>query len=251
MLTIAHIARTHHRRELPEQFARIAEAGMTGVEIVVGRGCTCELLESEENCRALAEEAGRCGVRIFSALLADDPQARIGAADHRQRGQAIEQIAAVVRRCRWMGAETLRLAPVGGGVRCGETGFSYQDALNHTYDSLQILRLDFERGGVVAGIMPCLQGFLLSPPEFRELLDRVNSPGIKAALDCTACARFGEPADWITTLQYRLTAVYDESTMAERACDDRALLNALDEVRFEGVFICSGLLLCAGSPPDY
>ena len=266
MLIVAHIEEIHSRRELPGVFARTREAGFDGVEIVIGRGRTCDLSEPEENCREIALEADRCGSRVQSAVLADDPAVCISHTIPESAGggsRVLEQVRAVVQRCRWLGAQTLRLTPAGAGPHSGPYGGqSYQDALNQTCSNLEALHADFERCGVVAGVVPCHHRFLLSPPEFRELIDRVNSPMIGAALDWTACAQVGDPADWITTLQRRLAAVtIDAAAWRDLAaangrvrCADRAeenaaalpdrsaqrTLRALRDIRFDGLLICLG-----------
>ena len=240
MLIVAHIERTHRRRELPELFIRVREAGFDGVEVVVGAGCTCELSESEEDCHALTREAERSGIPVRSALLADDPAVRLGVANERERLRSIEAVRAVVRRCRWLGVRTLRLIPAVAGVGPDGNGLSYQETLNQTWRSLEALRGDFERCGVVAGVMPCHHRFLLSPPEFRELIDRVNSSLVGAALDWDVCARIGSPADWITTLQHRLAAVSLGAAAWNMAVGDQTWLRALRDIRFDGLLICPG-----------
>jgi sugar phosphate isomerase/epimerase len=85
--------------------------------------------------------------------------------------------------------------------------------------------------------MPCHHGFLLSPPEFRELIDRVNSPVVGAALDWSTCAGFGDPADWIATLQHRLAAL---SIDAVAPTWNGTLLPALRDAGFDGMLIHTG-----------
>ncbi len=240
MLIVAHIGRTHRRRELPELFTQACEAGYDGVEVVVGAGCTCELSESEENCRALAHEAERVGTPMRSTLLADDPTVRLGVVNEQERLRNIEAVRAVARRCRWLGVRTLRLVPAVAGTGPDAIGPSYQEALNQTWCSLEALRSDFERCGVVAGVTPCHHHFLLSPPEFRELIDQANSPLVGGALDWDVCARIGSPADWITTLQHRLVAISLGAAAWNEAVGDQTWLRALRDIRFDGLLICPG-----------
>ncbi|MFH0983726.1 MAG: TIM barrel protein [Planctomycetota bacterium] len=207
MLIIAHLDQPHRREEWPKLFAQARAAGFDGVEVVIGDGYACAWSEPEEAYRTLAQEADRCGTPVRSVFLADDPAVRIGIADDAQRAQNLERVRAGIERCRWLGAALLRWIPGAVGPTGDGQAPSYQDALNYTCFGIEALRADFERCGVAAGLIPCYHRFLLSPPEFRELIDRLNSPRIDAALDYAACAQVGEPADWIATLQHRLAAV--------------------------------------------
>ena len=247
MLLVAHLEQTYRRQGLADCFVRAREAGFDGVELVIGPGCTCELSEPEASCRALAHQANQCGTRVHSVLLADDPEVRIGAAGADRRSESCAHVRAALHRCRWLGAQTLRLIPAKVGTGAEGAGHAYQDALNDTCLSLETLRIDFERCGVVVGVMPCHHRFLLSPPEFRELIDRVNSPLVAAALDWTACALVGEPADWIRTLRRRLAAVSIEANVLRGSADSDALLKPLREVRFDGPLILIGEACSAGA----
>ncbi len=238
MRIVAHIERTRRVAELPELFARARQAGFDGVELVIGDGCTCELSSSEKDCRALARQAEQFGTGVRSVLLADDPAVRLAVANPEERARNVETVRGVVQHCRWLGAGVLRLVPAALGAESQGMEASYQEALNHTYDSLEMLRVDFERGGVVAGMMPCHHRFLLSPPEFRELLDRLNSPWIGAALDWTACAEFGAPADWVSTLQHRLAAVrWDDPAARLEPAGAATVRDALRDLRADGILI--------------
>jgi len=235
MRNVAHIEKTHHHRDLAEPFARARDRGFDGVEIVIGRGATCELLGDPEDCHAIRETARRCGIEVLSALLDDDPAVRIGAADDWERSENVGLVRAVVQRCRRLNPRIVRLVPAVVRTEPDRAGQPYQDALNRTCASLEALRGDFERSGVIAGVMPCHHGFLLSPPEFRELLDRVNSPLVGAALDYAACVRVGDPADWISTLQHRLAAM-----VIDTPAPDDAVVEALRDLRFDGLLIYTG-----------
>ncbi|MCP4592129.1 MAG: TIM barrel protein [bacterium] len=225
---------------LPERLAEVRAAGFDGVEIVLGAGGVVEPNAPEEACRALAEQAERYGLRVGSVLLADSPQTHTGSADGKRCHRALEKVRDILHRCAWLGARVVRWVPANLGIPAADGGAcdeasSYQESLNATYLSLETLRLDCERSGVVAGVIPCHHGFLLSPPEFRELIDRVNSPLLAAALDCSACGRVGDPVDWIFTLQHRLAAV-----VVEAGAGSAGVRRALREVRFDGSLILTG-----------
>lgn len=228
MFKVLHIPDMTPLGEAPEWLVRAREMGFDGIEIVVGDRCTCELSATQESCIALGQEATRRGVRVVSLCLAADAGPDIGTGDEDRRLQGRERVRAAVRIGGWLGAQVLRIIPASSAdrVRC-----SYQQTLNQTYRSLLNLRGDLERGGVVGAIEPCHHRFLLSPPELRELLDRVNSPWVAAALNWSACEAQGDPHDWAETLRYRLGAVIVEPAAEEAA------VKALEDSGFEGAVI--------------
>lgn len=252
MLVLAHIEKSHHAWELRERLAHARDAGFDGVEIALDAGAkgecrACDWMEPEESCRAIAAEAQRCGVPIRAAVLADEPAARIADPDAARQAEAVERVRSAAWCCERLGSGVLRLIPAALRTGSPRAVLSYQDALNSTCRRLESLRLDCERRGVVAAVIPCHHGFLLSPPEFRELLDRISSPFVGAALDWTACAKIGDPVDWIHTLQHRLAAVSVDLTAREPTPLEEAWADTLRENGFDGVIIHTGGTWTAGA----
>jgi sugar phosphate isomerase/epimerase len=233
MLNVIHLAEARRPADLPECFARIREAGHDGIELELKAGTSEGWLASEDACRTVAREAHEQGTCVRSVLLADAPEVPSAAADADQRSLALETVRSAIQRCHWLGATLLRWVPaaVSGGPDVAHV--RYQDALNRTSEALEILRPDLERHGVVVALIPCRYGFLLSPPELRELLERANSPMVGAALDVAACARVGDPLDWIETLHGHLRAV----DLGESSAGDETVVPALRQMRFAGLII--------------
>jgi sugar phosphate isomerase/epimerase len=114
---------------------------------------------------------------------------------------------------------------------------SYAEALWATYDALTALVGPAARTGVAVGVEPAADGFLLSPAELRDLLDRVNSPQVAACLDLGRIARVGRPLDWIGTLRHRIVCVrLDEA--GESQVNEIAA--GLGEVLYDGPVVCGG-----------
>lgn len=84
----------------------------------------------------------------------------------------------------------------------------YSDALQRTFESLAELKFEAEARRVAIGIENVWNRFLLSPVEFADLLDRVNSPWVGAYFDIGNVMPFGYPQDWIETLGRRIVRVH-------------------------------------------
>ena len=238
MLIAAQLEKTHNRDRLGELLEAARDAGFAGVELTVDPSRADELLESEDQTREIARQADRYGVDVLSVALTDSPAAYLGNAEPPQDREILERLRSIIRHSAWLGARCLRLIPAIVGESSDSRHCFYQDALNRTCLNLERLRPELERRGVVGAVVPCHHGFLLSPPEFREMIDLVNSSAVGAALDVAACAAVGDPADWITTMQHRLVAlVVNTPDLAAE------LSPALAEIRFGGLIVLT-------NPPD-
>ncbi len=98
-----------------------------------------------------------------------------------------------------------------------------------------------EKHGVKIAVRSAGDGFLLSPVEARDLVDRVNSPAIGAAFSLNDVARCGCPVDWVRCLSCRLHAVFlgacDDSNAETSVLGATKICEALNEVGYEGPLI--------------
>jgi len=131
---------------------------------------------------------------------------------------------------------TVRPAHNAAGGQDAEVA-SYADALWRTHEALIALRLPMESSGVSVGVEAAADGFLLSPVELRDLLDRINSPCFAACLNLADVARIGRPLDWIGTLRHRIGCV---RLGGESEAELNDIAAALREVLYAGPVVCGG-----------
>ncbi len=121
------------------------------------------------------------------------------------------------------------------------TFVSYETALNHVFEGVMEVAEQAEKHGVKIAVRAASDGFLLSPVETRDLVDRLNSPAIGVAFNLNDVARFGCPVDWLRCLSYRLLGVFlgaSEGPNGETGVIDAAkICETLNEVRYEGPLI--------------
>ena len=121
------------------------------------------------------------------------------------------------------------------------TFVSYETALNHVFQGMMEVAEQAEKRGVKIAVRAAGDGFLLSPVETRNFVDRLNSPAIGVAFNLSDVARFGCPVDWLRCLGYRLLGVFlgagEESSGEGRVIDTAKICEALNEVRYEGPVI--------------
>jgi hypothetical protein len=108
---------------------------------------------------------------------------------------------------------TIPAASIGGASR-----LTYADALNQTFSLVRQIIPDLERAGVMLCLPVAQQGFLVSPPELRDLIDRMGSSWVGA--DVMSAPRCDRAAwhDWLTTLGPRV-GVVDDGFLEMADCD--------------------------------
>ena len=109
-----------------------------------------------------------------------------------------------------------------------------------------------EQRGVTIALENVWNGFLLSPVEMADLIDRINSPWIGAYFDVGNILKFGTPEDWIRTLGRRMVRVHVKDfkvavgTSAgfvppgDGDADWPAIITAMKEVGYDGPLTCEG-----------
>lgn len=126
-------------------------------------------------------------------------------------------------------------------------GTPYGVAMENLERSIQDLIPVAEQHGVTLALENVWNQFLLSPLEFRDLLDRFDSPWVKAYFDVGNIVRTGFGEHWIDTLGERIDKVHFCNFRAEvgnitgftRHLLDgdvnwRAIMAALEKVGYDG-----------------
>jgi sugar phosphate isomerase/epimerase len=172
---------------------------------------------------------------LFASLAA---ASHFGSREAGARQAAFNRVLAALDRATWLGARVLVLETAAVvGADC-----TYAEALNGTHAALQRLRLAAQRRGVCLALAAPQARFLLSPVEFRNLLDEQCEPAVGAALDVPACQALGEPADWIGTLGWEVSCILlREMTLQANATGTSLiaeLITTANQDAFEGP-VCS------------
>ena len=84
----------------------------------------------------------------------------------------------------------------------------YDAAYDRQYRALQELRPDAERHGVNIALENIWNKLLISPLEFRDLLDKVGSPYVGCYFDTGNVMLYGYPEQWIRILGNRIKKIH-------------------------------------------
>jgi len=127
----------------------------------------------------------------------------LAGADAGQRGAALANLKRLMTLAAQLKAGHVSVEP--GAVGAGR---SYQDALNQTFAAVRDVIPVLERAGVRLCLRVAMRGFLMSPPEMRELLDGFDTSFVGADVD-VALGRvdYASAEDWLTTLGGRAFVV--------------------------------------------
>jgi len=119
------------------------------------------------------------------------------------RGKALNAVKRVLKIASILKAETFLLIP---GLVTEKV--SYLDAYQRAKKTISDLVLLAEKYSLNIGIENVWNKFLLSPVEFRDFIDEINSNSVGAYLDVANVLVFGYPEQWIKILGKRIKKVH-------------------------------------------
>ena len=204
-----------------------SRAGFAAVELSAGTAAdaAATLRSLDLRVAALRSAARGAGVRIGSTV-------------EQTRHQAVELVTAELEAAAGLRCPLLTVPPASILSDDGRREDApYPEALHATLVSLRRLAEEAAARGVVVAIEAVTDGFLLSPVECRELVDRMNSPNVGACVDLSAIARIGQPLDWIRTLRHRVACVRTGDDVDQDWAD---VQGALAEVGYAGPIVLAG-----------
>ncbi len=228
-----------------------ARAGFDGVELVVNDRGELNLATPPADVAAVLRHFGEVGLAV-AALTSDlYTTHNFVSPDESSRRTALETTRRLIElACRleaplvWLRGAVIDLSKQDDEI------VSYETALNHVFEGVMEVAEQAEKHGVKIAVRAGGDGFLLSPVETRDLVDRINSPAVGVVVNVNDVARFGYPADWLRCLSYRLHGVFlgaGEGLSGESGVIDAAkICTTLTEVRYEGPVIYES----AGDPSE-
>lgn len=126
------------------------------------------------------------------------------------RQKALDILRRQVESAAMIGADAILVVP---GVVTEED--SYDQVFNQASESIADVVGDAARAGVHIGLENVWNRFLLSPLEFRDFVDRFQSPWVRAYFDVGNVVVFGYPEQWIRILGERIVRVHVKDFIRE------------------------------------
>lgn len=230
-----------------------AQAGFEAIELVPSEAGPLTWQSDQADCRSLAEQLHAAGLGV-AALTSDVfRQAHYACFEQRRRQLACQRTIRLLDLAAWIGAKVVSVIPaVVGHWGQADMQVTYGEALSRSFEALSELAFEAEQRAVVLAVENALNRFLLSPVEFREWLDEINSPWVQAYLNVGSALAVGYPQDWAATLAGRIARVratdYRLSVGGPEALclpgdgdvDWPAVMNALRDVGYAGPLTYAG-----------
>lgn len=229
------------------------DAGFACIEPTLELEGELTVTSDEASCRQVAESIRAMGLEITSLACGLYLETPYTSPDAAIRERSRQLTIACLDRAMWMGAATILVIP---GVvihpRTGAVVCPYADALWYALDALQDLRFEAERRGVTIALENMWSGFLISPVELRDFIDRVNSAWVGAYFDTGNVLRYGDPVDWIRTLGRRMFRIHIKDydvriggregycALGDGTIDWKAIMTALRETGYNGPLTYEG-----------
>lgn len=169
------------------KFELAAAAGYNGIEVPAVTD-----IEELQDLRNLADDHG---IEIPSIIETESWKLPLSSSDPAVTGRITEKLKNNLRYASSCGIGTILCVP---GVVDSQTHYpvAHANALAQFKDMAKIA----EAHSVTLAIENVWNKFLLTPLEFRDFIDEVDSPFVKAYFDCGNICLYGFPDDWIRIL---------------------------------------------------
>jgi len=178
-----------------EKFKLAKRIGFEGIEVPT--------IEDSNVASEIKEAAKTTGIEVHSIMNQAHWEFPLSSADPAVIEKSIEGMKTSLYNARDFGANAVLLVPA---VVNAET--SYKDAWVRSQKNIRKLLPLAEELDVIIAIENVWNRFLVSPIEFAQYIDELDSPYLKAYFDVGNIAMYGIPHDWIRTLDRRIVKVH-------------------------------------------
>jgi L-ribulose-5-phosphate 3-epimerase len=182
--------------ELNEIFLNVARA-VNAKKYLLG------LLDSNAVLDTLKTTILKAGARVASVTTLDLFRYTLTSNDGKTREAASWIIKKMVDICAYMGGKIVLIEP---GVVT--SSLSYSDAYRNCEATMRDLAKYAEERNILLALENVWGKFLMSPLEFRALIDGTHSEAVGAYFDVANILEYGYPQDWIRILGGRIKSIH-------------------------------------------
>jgi hexulose-6-phosphate isomerase len=214
----------------PDRFKLAVDVGFEGIEM--------QTITDPKEAEQIKEAAEKTKLRIHSVMNMGHWEWPFSSPNPDDVKKSVERMEISLRNAKLWGADTVLLVP--GVVRPDTTiPQAWQRSQPHIKKLLPLAK----ELGVVIGIEPVWNKFLLTPYDTAKYVDEFKSPWVKAYFDVGNVVMYGFPQEWIRALNKRIVKFhlkdFDTRTrqfvpLREGSIDWKEVRKAIGEIAFNG-----------------
>jgi len=191
----------------------IKNAGYDGVELWLGEMPWFQMTTTDGDVRELRRKVENAGLRVSNVSTGMHWASPLSARDPAVRAKAGRIVERQIETAEILGTDAILVV---AGLVTEEV--PYTEVYQRCVDALKALAPAAQRAGVKIGCENCNseQRFLLSPREFAEFLNDVNSPAVGIHLDVGNIHDTGFAEQWIEIHGPRITRVHLKDVLKHR-----------------------------------
>jgi L-ribulose-5-phosphate 3-epimerase len=229
--------------------ALIKKSGYDGVELWLGEKSWFRMDSTDAEVRDLRRRVEDAGLRVSDVANSLDWDENISARDPRVREKAMRHVERQIETAQILGTDAILVV---AGLVTEEV--PYNEVYGRTIESLRALHGTAAKARVRIGCENCNSEhrFLITPREFSQFLDEVNSPWVGIHLDVGNIHDTGFAEQWIEIHGPRITRIHLKDVLKHRGRSGNqsvytnlflgdnnwpAIHAALDKVQYNGWLI--------------
>jgi hexulose-6-phosphate isomerase len=203
----------------------VKRAGYDGIELWLGDMPWFQMSTTDADVRDLRRKVENAGLVVSNVSTGLHWRSPLSARDPQVRAQAARIVEREIETAVLLGADAVLVV---AGLVTEEV--PYNEVYQRCVEALKALGQTAARANVRIGCENCNseQRFLLSPREFSQFLNDVNSPAVGLHLDVGNIHDTGFPEQWIELLGSRITRVHVKDVLRHRGrCGDQSVYTNL------------------------
>ena len=203
----------------------VKRAGFDGIELWLGDRPWFQMSTTDSEVRALRRKIEDAGLVVSNVSTGLHWASPLSARDPKVRAQAARIVEREIETAALLGTDAVLVV---AGLVTEEV--PYPEVYQRCVEALKSLGEDAARARVRIGVENCNseQRFLLSPREFKQFLDDVNSPAVGIHLDVGNIHDTGFAEQWIEMHGPRITRIHVKDVMKHRGrCGDQSVYTNL------------------------
>jgi hexulose-6-phosphate isomerase len=203
----------------------VKRAGYDGIELWLGDMPWFQMSTTDADVRDLRRKVENAGLVVSNVSTGLHWRSPLSARDPQVRAQAARIVEREIETAVLLGADAVLVV---AGLVTEEV--PYNEVYQRCVEALKALGQTAARANVRIGCENCNseQRFLLSPREFSQFLNDVNSPAVGLHLDVGNIHDTGFPEQWIELLGSRITRVHVKDVLRHLGrCGDQSVYTNL------------------------